>query len=171
MSKFTISDHNFLIQIKPVVDYSMRALCAKPYRGHKRGCPKQGKGIPTCPPDAPLFDQYFDMTKPFFAVVNEFDLADHSRKLAVRHPEWTERQLRDCLYWQGTAQKMLERKVQQALDTPDLKGFIATYCPEAMGVNITETMKSAGIDLEWPPIKIVRQIAILGLPIGHSEAP
>ena len=35
-------------------------------------------------------------------------------------------------------------------------------CPEANGVNVTRTLKEYGIELEWPPKRIVRQIAIIG---------
>lgn len=35
-------------------------------------------------------------------------------------------------------------------------------CPEAMGVNLTETMRGIGIELEWPPRQIARQIVVAG---------
>lgn len=37
-----------------------------------------------------------------------------------------------------------------------------TYCPEAMGVNVTATMKNLGVTLEWPPQKVVYKVAIIG---------
>jgi predicted metal-binding protein len=41
--------------------------------------------------------------------------------------------------------------------------YKVTTCPEAMGVNITETMKDAGIILEWPPENVTYQIALAGI--------
>jgi hypothetical protein len=38
-------------------------------------------------------------------------------------------------------------------------GF-ATMCPEAMGVNVTATMKEIGIQLEWPPKRWAHQVAM-----------
>jgi hypothetical protein len=36
-------------------------------------------------------------------------------------------------------------------------------CPEAMGVDITSTMSSIGIELEWPPKNITYQVSIAGV--------
>ena len=38
-----------------------------------------------------------------------------------------------------------------------------SFCPEAMGVNVTATMKNIGVTLEWPPQEVVRKVAIIGV--------
>ncbi|KUO63623.1 MAG: hypothetical protein APF84_17375 [Gracilibacter sp. BRH_c7a] len=43
------------------------------------------------------------------------------------------------------------------------KGYRVEACPEAMGVNITETMACAGVFLEWPPENVTYQIALAGI--------
>jgi hypothetical protein len=43
-------------------------------------------------------------------------------------------------------------------------GYAADACPEAGGVNVTDTLRLVGIELEWPPQKIVRQVAIAAVP-------
>ena len=43
------------------------------------------------------------------------------------------------------------------------------YCPEAMGVNVTETMKNVGIILEWPPETVTYQIVIAGSRLRNIE--
>lgn len=43
-------------------------------------------------------------------------------------------------------------------------GLVVTRCPEAMGVNVTETLAAAGVTLEWPPKKFALQVAIAGAP-------
>jgi len=40
--------------------------------------------------------------------------------------------------------------------------------PEAMGVNVTETMKRVGIELEWPPVNVAYQIALAGIFKKHA---
>jgi len=152
----------FAVHVTPVLDYSIRVLCARPYPGHKNGCPKFNKGNVACPPGAPLFDKYFDLHSPIFAVINEFDIGRHAEKLAERHPKWSDRQLRCCLYWQAGARKRLAEKIEKVLKLDCFNGYEATTCPEAMGVNVTETMRTVGVLLEWPPLNIARQIAMIG---------
>jgi len=129
-----------------------------PYPNHKHGCPNYGKRD-TCPPKAPLFGDIFNYGLPVYAVINEYDLGSHVEKMRQRHPDWSLRQLQCCLYWQGTARRQLRKAVKEALKAH--KGYIAIYVPEAMGVDVTATLKAAGVYLEWPPKKIVRQVALI----------
>lgn len=151
-----------LVQVIPVLDSRVRSLCINPYEGHKKGCPNFGdaKHSHRCPPGAPLFDNHFDLARPVYAVVNEFDLAAHMAKMARNNPTWTDRQLRCVLYWQGTARKQLKEKIVKGLSLCPA-GYDVTWCPEGMGVNVTATLEAVGIILEWPPKKIVRQVALL----------
>lgn len=152
--------------VKPVIDLSVRELCYRPYNGHKKGCPNYGrKG---CPPSALIIDQVLDFSKPIWAIWEEFDLGEHRARMKVRHPEWSRRQLDCCLYWQGTVMKFLKHKVAnfctQKLLYMQAKTLEVLYAPEAFGVNVTETMKNIGVELEWPPENIVRKIAFVGKP-------
>jgi len=149
--------------VDPVLDSSVRALCLRPYPGHPKGCPNFGKKE-GCPPGAPRFDWYFDMTQPVFGVVHEFDLAGHVDRMRSAHPSWSDRQLRCVRFWQSTARKAWKAGVNEFLGSHP--GYSATACPEAMGVNITETMRRIGVDLEWPPEKVARQVALCGVEIG-----
>ena len=47
---------------------------------------------------------------------------------------------------------------------PGHEDFVADYGPEAGGVDVTATLRRAGIRLEWPPRIIARQVAFLGIP-------
>lgn len=78
------------------------------------------------------------------------------------HPGWSQRQVECCLYWQGTARKQLRAEI-------DIFAFSITQYiiqiltrPEANGVNVTATMKTVGIELEWPPNKKAYQVALAG---------
>jgi predicted metal-binding protein len=148
-----------LIQVSVVLDLSVRDMCFLPYDLHPKGCPNYGKR-PTCPPGAALYREVYDLTQPVYAVVNEFNLGEHVERMRSLHPDWSERQLRCVLYWQAGARKQLKKQIGEALR--DMPYYIAETCPEAMGVNVTQTLHQVGIELEWPPVHIARQVALLG---------
>ena len=109
---------------------------------------------------APLLQDVFDLTQPMFAVYNVFDMAAHVERMRQRNPGWSDRQLRCCLYWQAGARKKLKAEALEfALKN---RSLIIRYCPEAMGVNVTQTMEDAGVALEWPPLKTATQVAFVG---------
>ena len=150
--------------VKPVLHAPVRKLCRKPYPGHPKGCPNFGKRD-ICPPHAPLFEKYFDINKRFLAVVVHFNIGQHMQRMKEKHPGWSDRQCACCLYWQGGVKKKLRQEIAYNITRrPLFDGYVlaATDCPEAMGVDITATMRQVGIMLEWPPKKIVRKIAFIG---------
>lgn len=87
--------------------------------------------------------------------------------MRASNPAWTSRQLECCLYWQPTARKQLAAEIKQFLWSH--AGYVADTCPEAGGVNVTETLRRVGVDLEWPPKRIVRQVAIAARPVDGRE--
>jgi predicted metal-binding protein len=149
-----------IFQIKPVIEYSVRGLCVRPYQGHLKGCPNFGKKK-GCPPGALKFDEVYDLSKPVFAIINKFDFLDHTNKMRRLHPGWTERQVRCCLYWQTTARNQLLHFIRQFKNFHS--GYSIETCPEAMGVNITATMANVDVMLEWPPETVTYQIALAGV--------
>lgn len=130
-----------------------------PYPNHKAGCPNYIKR-PSCPPKARLLYDIIHPDRPIYVVFNVFDFGAHVAKMKARHPEWTDRQTANCLYWQGTARKQLKEKVRIFMS--DKKGMLVIYCPEASGVNVTATMKEIGEYLEWPPKTKTYQVALVG---------
>jgi len=158
--------------IKPVIDLSVRGLCRRPYHGHKKGCPNYDKKL-GCPPQAPIIYDVLDFGKPIWAVWIDFDLANQRLRMKTKHPNWSNRQLVCCLYWQGTANKYLKHKVANFCTNQFLsmksKTLEVLYAPEAFGVNVTETMKNVGVELEWPPVNIVRKIAFIGSPFKSMQ--
>lgn len=146
-----------------IIDPSVRSLCQKPYPNHPKGCPNYGKRA-ICPPRCPLITEEYDMSKGFWLVWIEFDFGAHCRKMRRLHPDWSQRQIECCLYWQGKANKKLREAVADVRYY--LRGrdkWSVTYCPEAMGVNVTETMRRVGVELEWPPQRVVRKVALFGV--------
>lgn len=151
--------------VQPVCDPSViRSLCQKRYPGHPKGCPNFGKRL-TCPPAARLLGEIIDLAKPVWAIWNAFEIGRHAARMQQRHPNWSDRQCYCCLYWQGTARKALKGHIRAFLNHH--RGFrrkIIT-CPEACGCNVTATMKTIGIELEWPPRAIAYQVALVGTPV------
>lgn len=134
--------------------------CANPYPGHPKGCPNLGHKN-GCPPNTYLLTEF--IVPPYYAIINEFNLAGHVDRMTRSHPGWSQRQLECCLYWQPTARKKLLALVNGFLFSPEGSNMIAEFCPEAHGINVTETLKEVGVILEWPPQNIVRQVAIAGV--------
>ena len=151
--------------VEPVIDPRVRGLCTKPYEGHPKGCPNFGR-CDRCPPHAPTIENMIDLSRPVFVVWNAFPLGEHIEKMRVKHPDWTERQLLNCLYWQGTARKQLKQKIEDfrwytLIRNPGFR-YIVLTTPEACGVNVTETMASVGEALQWPARTVAYQVAIVG---------
>lgn len=150
-------------EVRPVIDTSVRNLCSRPYPNHPKGCPNYGKRD-MCPPQSPLLWDKFDENMKVYALWADFDLGAHVRRMKEKHPEWSYRQLSCCLYWQGTARKFMKKEAFKWLSEFDTARMLGvTACPEAMGVNVTATMKSIGVELEWPPKNITRVIWVAGV--------
>lgn len=152
---------------KVVVDPSVRDLCRKPYPGHPRGCPNYGKRG-NCPPQALLLNEVVDLSKTIWVVWVEFNLEWQRNRMRWKHPKWSIRQAECCLYWQaGVRAELCREIIREQIALARATGIkasklIGIEVPEAMGVNVTETMKSIGVELQWPPDKIVRKVGLIG---------
>jgi len=144
-------------EVAPVLDERVRGLCLKPYPLHPRGCPNFGR-VPRCPPRVPLVWVRYDLSRPCYVVWSRFDLGAHAQRMRALHPGWSDRQVRCCRYWQGTARKRLEAEV--ALFSREHAGYAVDTCPEAGGVDVTATMRLVGVELDWPPVSIVVHVAL-----------
>lgn len=145
-------------QVTPVIDKRVRNLCIKAYPNHPKGCPNYNKKE-GCPPQVSLWENVCDTYLATWVFWTKFDLGSHRQRMKEKHPNWSSRQLDCCLYWQGTARKPLVDFFKTEWEMP---GLFKTSCPEAMGINITETMKQVGVVLEWPPKKWTYQVYLAG---------
>jgi len=181
----------FFVEVKPIIIYppclkagrkqdcfacnlykakkcpSPRGMCVWEYTNHKKGCPNYGKKK-DCPPYAPMLDQVFDMSRPIYAVYSVYDFHAHVEKMRHKHPGWTDNQLRCVLYWQRTARKVLKERMADFLRLYREKGYYVTTSPEAMGVDVMNTLKDAGIVLEWPVKENAYQVAFAGVPVDDT---
>lgn len=137
----------------------VRGLCARAYAGHAHGCPNLGQRD-SCPPRAPLFEDVY-VNHDVIVVWNYFDLGAHVQDMRRRHPGWSQRQLYNCLYWQGTARAQLRQEINDCILTQRQGVVSLVTCPEAQGVNVTDTLKDMGLDIQWPPITVATQVALM----------
>ena len=123
--------------------------CKLPYPNHPDGCPNYPECINKT--KAIGFGEYN-----WYAVVEEFDLEEHAKRMKANHPKWTNRQCRCLLYWQGSLRKRLLAKAKT------IGGDIILPIPEAYGINIFETMMKVGVVIERNP-RIVRKVMFIGI--------
>ncbi len=142
------------------IDYKCRGYCTIPYHGHPKGCPNFGNHE-QCPPKINLVKDAFDLSKDLFFVVEEFDLKAHTEYMKSKHPDWTQIQLKNLLYWQGGVRKRLKEKTEQFIKKNG-NGLIYTLLPEAMGVMVINTTLKLGIPIERTPINKIFKIALVG---------
>lgn len=138
-------------------------FCGLPYPGHPKGCPNFNKGKSGCPYTTPLIDKVIDITKSIYLIGIDFDLEEHTQKMKVKHPSWTDRQCKNVLYWQPHHKKLLKFEID--IFTCDLNKdkLFVTIKPEAYGVNMCATVRQVGIKLDWHyPLKHVWRIALIG---------
>lgn len=145
---------------------SPRSMCIRPYHNHPKGCPNFGKKE-GCPPNIPMFDQVYDLTKPIYLIINEFNLLEHVENMRKIHPDWSSYQLYNSRYWQGKSIS-INKKVSYAWlnEHPNL---VLTNWVENMGVDLVKTLKQVDIDLVFKEkLKIARRISCVGEVLADS---
>ena len=146
------------------IDYKCRGYCTIPYHGHPMGCPNFNNHE-QCPPKVKLIKDVFDLNMDLFFIVEEFDLKEHVDRMRIKHPDWSEFQLKNLLYWQNGVRKDLKLKVKRFMEVYKVRfgddlGY--TLLPEAMGVMVINTTLKLGIPIEKTPVNKVFKIALVG---------
>ena len=137
---------------------AMGPWCTLPYPNHPKGCPNYAKKD-TCPPFSKKIDEI--SKPPYYLVIENFDIEKQAKRMKERHPEWSDRQCRNLLYWQKGVTKKLREEANSFLQTNE-KDLILLKVPEAHGVNLFQTCENIGIKLEKNPQKIVKKMMIIG---------
>ncbi len=140
--------------------------CQIPYPGHPKGCPNYGrKG---CPPDAPFIAEIMDLRRPVYIAFSEFNVYMHMCRMHKKHPNWSEKQLRNVLYWQGTSRKEMRQRAKIAQFYGG--GDVVLTCPEAHGVNVYATCRCSGLKLQKiRDVSVCRHIALIGFSPTKGE--
>jgi len=151
-----------IIQLEPnqlVIEYKAHGYwCQLPYPGHPKGCPNFNKKE-GCPPNVELFLETYQ--PPYYLITEIFDIESHIKKMKTRHPEWSERQCRNLLYWQKSVNKKLKDKSKRYLSSLDDDSMELIEIPEATGINIFQTCNNVGITIEKNPRKQVIKIMLI----------
>jgi len=150
---------------KVVIDMKAREWCTLPYHDHPKGCPNFGRRA-ICPPQAPPVTAFLNLERDSWLMVVAYDLGAHMDRLASLYPSWTDLQLRNPLYWQGSVHSYLRMLCEDF--TQKHPNSIYTLIPEAMGVHVFDTVLSFGIPLEKRPKRIIYKVALLGYPNGRN---
>lgn len=149
---------HYTVQANLTIDYRAREWCKLPYPLHPKGCPNYRHKY-GCPPKTPLVEDVIDLEKSCWLVVVEFDLGSHIERMLSLHPDWSNRQARCVLYWQGTVNRELKlRSFVAKTEYPNADIFLT---PEAMGVHVIKTMQSLGFPIETQPARRVFKVALL----------
>ena len=151
----------FVLPVKKLIFRTqVQDFCKLKYPGHPKGCPNYGMRD-HCPPKVGLINQYLDINRPMYLVIEEFDLSQQIQRMITLHPNWSDRQARCCLYWQKAVRNKLKQKVDLVMSVLELDGY--TTVPEALGVQMYTTCLHSGLKLERiKGLKLHRQIAIVG---------
>lgn len=140
-----------------VVDKRAREWCKLPYPNHPKGCPNYDKKA-NCPPQSYSIEEVYDFICPCWFVIIEFDLKAQAERMKSKHPNWTERQCRCLLYWQGGVNKRLKQEV--IVEARKRKAHIS-MTPEAMGINVIKTLQLLGVAIEAKPTVKVYKAGLL----------
>lgn len=125
--------------------------CVVSYHGHPKGCPNFDK-CDRCPPKVPLYKN----GSKFIIVAVQYNLAARAAELKKSNPTWSERQCRCCLYWQGTARKVLRNHVRE-----NLPGYEWEETPEARGAHVFRMMSTAGYIMDKQAKQFVWKVAFI----------
>jgi len=137
--------------VRPVFDKKIRTLCKQPYHKHPKGCPNIGTERVDCPPSSGYFPEIFEVDECLVASVI-FDFRSYVQAKKEIHPDWTNRALVNQRHWQGHLKAELNKQIKQLLEKEQFiyKNYMFIPNPEAMGINLQETCKLAGLELLWP---------------------
>jgi predicted metal-binding protein len=156
-----ILQQRYIIPVKKLVWREKNKIwCKLPYPNHPNGCPNFGKRK-GCPPNTPNADKFFDLSKPLYLVYGEFDLKTHMKSMLRKHPNWSERQLRNVLYWQPRSKAQMKARAKSAML---LLGLTACHTfPEALGINMYATAALSGLRYERiKDVTICKHTALIG---------
>jgi hypothetical protein len=138
-----------------VIDHAVRELCTLPYPGHPGGCPCYGKDE-ECPPQAPVVEDFLNLSRPQYFIVAEFTGVYRERNQSTGG-EPMEREGEER---RNHILKDLIRRIQH-----EFPGSVVTLKPSALGIDVARTARNIGIPLDPRPKKNQIRIALLGYPL------
>lgn len=136
-----------------IINKNTLKWCHLPYPNHPLGC----MNILLCMDSKPIWEI---ADAPFIFVGAKCDFKSYIKEMKELHPNWSERQLKNCLYWQRNIDNRLLIETRKIMW--DKKLFFLTQRPEAHRIDVLSTMKNLGYDIERNPENIVWKINLIG---------
>lgn len=141
------------------IDMRAKEWCKIPYNNNKNGCPNYNKSK-DCPPYSPDIDKFIDLNRKHWFILEKFNILSFQNKMLKKHPDWSIKKARCCLYWQNAVRKRLRIKIENFIDGDNK--LIYTLLPESLGINVIKTAKKIGIPIKAKPDNIIIKIALVG---------
>jgi len=156
--------------------------CKLPYTDHPHGCINYDKND-CCPPKATFDQKIVFIYERFRLIYAIFDVKTYVTQLKKKwdeeHKTYTEKKLRNLLWWQNSIKKMLKDYIKnnyylQYNNRFHLYGCgsgfkdslfnqfqLKVYSMEAAGIYVFKTLKNNGIDYELKPRNKILQVCLL----------
>lgn len=141
------------------IDYNVRDYCTNPYPGHPEGCPHFGKRK-ECPPQAPLIEDFIDLSKPHYFIIVKYDCGHNSLEIPEKKEKTPD-------VWEEHMNPVLCEYIQEFQKT--CPGTVFTLHPSAVGVDVFKTARKMGISLKSNPEKTLCKIALIGYPVVRDS--
>lgn len=133
--------------------------CTKPYPRHRKGCPnhthcqyhvKKHKTAAEC----------FNLDSPMWLIYVEFDLDAQAIKMKKKHPNWSDVQCRNLLYWQRGIDNKLSTICHDFIIINKLEYYVTMG--EGFGINMYATCAKLGLKLDsMRDMHTVRKMALI----------
>lgn len=120
-------------------------LCTQPYFNHKNGCPNFGVRD-DCPPNVKHISEEFEMDS-INILLLEFPLNEYFLQRKKIHPDWTNRALINPRHWQNHLRASMNNEWENLKE--EYPNYEMIRNPEGQGVNVEETLKLVGIEMDW----------------------
>ena len=165
-----------------------RLWCVLPYTTHRRGCPNFNR-IPECPGQFPYLEKFIQTFNKFLLVYVVFKFGEYKEYMRGIHPDWSERQLGNSLWWQGHIKKIIREKIEEIYKKGDPKKMYLLHVGsglkkkksiitkhqkivpsmEGAGVHVFKTLKNNNIYHEVKPVTTVVEVALICIRNGVKK--
>lgn len=147
-----------------------------------------------CPPEAPYLEKEVSTFNKFFLIYYKCDLNKHIEKEKLKHPNQSEKRIKNKLLMTNFLRDKLEQEIFEFLnefqDNCKQKFVLwdghcrvcynildkdcsydsgepcrypdkIRYSMEAVGIDVTKTVRNVDLDIEWPPINYVYRFGLI----------
>lgn len=133
----------------------IQSLCHRKYRGHNRGCPNWNKD--GHPPNFPILSEVAQPgTERLIGI--KFDISDHFDNMRKKHPEWSEYQVKNCLYFQGRTKKMLKEYIK-TMNIPS--EYTIDLNVSRYGINVNRSLRKFNERIKFPIEKFTWEFCVI----------